>query len=346
MTSTSEHTPLLVKVHHSNHEQSLPKDHDSLEDSTLPETSTTGRRIGWSSAYILVISRVIGSGIFAMPGIVIQRVGSPGLALVLWLAGALMSLAGLTIDIEYGAMLPRSGGVKVYLEYTYRSPRFLASILVAVHAVLLGFTASNCIMFAKYMIFAANMVPTGFSTKLVASGLLVFITIMHGCFNTAGLRIQNVLGWLKLALAAFMIVTGFAVLFIQRERPLQWKDAWTGSQWDWNVLSATFLQVLYSYAGLENINNVMNEVKNPIRTVKTVGPAALFTACVMYLLINLAYLVVIPIDQIKQSQELIAGLFFERLGFGHMFLPIAIALNAAGNVMVVVYSLVSDSISR
>lgn len=43
-------------------------------------------------------------------------------------------------------MLPRSGGEKVYLEFIYDRPRFLASTVVAVQAMLLGFTASNCIV--------------------------------------------------------------------------------------------------------------------------------------------------------------------------------------------------------
>lgn len=43
-------------------------------------------------------------------------------------------------------MLPRSGGEKVYLEFIYDRPRFLASTVVAVQAILLGFTASNCIV--------------------------------------------------------------------------------------------------------------------------------------------------------------------------------------------------------
>lgn len=43
-------------------------------------------------------------------------------------------------------MLPRSGGEKVYLEFIYDRPRFLASTIVAVQAMLLGFTASNCIV--------------------------------------------------------------------------------------------------------------------------------------------------------------------------------------------------------
>lgn len=191
----------------------LPKD---VEEASRPEASTLGRKIGWSSAYILVISRVIGSGIFAMPGVIVQDVGSPGLALLLWLIGALIAWAGLVIAIEYGAMLPRSGGVKVYLEYTYPWPRFLASTMVAVQAVLLGFTASNCIIFAKYVMFAINVQPTDLNTKSVAVGLLTAITIVHGCFYQAGIYIQNALGWVKMTLTAFMILTGFAVLFENR----------------------------------------------------------------------------------------------------------------------------------
>ena len=85
-----------------------------------------------------------------------------------------------------------------------------------------------------------------------------------------------------------------------------------------------------------------NEVKNPVRTLKTVTLLSLFTACIIYLLINIAYLLVVPLEDIKRSRELIAALFFERLfgaGFGNVFLPLAIALSAAGNVMVVTFSL-------
>ena len=56
-----------------------PTDTKSVDDAVVPEASILGRRIGWMSAYILVISRVVGSGIFAMPGVIIQNVGSPGL---------------------------------------------------------------------------------------------------------------------------------------------------------------------------------------------------------------------------------------------------------------------------
>jgi hypothetical protein len=82
----------------------------SVENDILPETAVLGRNLGWSSAYILIMSRVIGSGIFATPGAIVRSVGSVGITLLLWIAGALISWLGLAISLEYGCMLPRSGG--------------------------------------------------------------------------------------------------------------------------------------------------------------------------------------------------------------------------------------------
>lgn len=81
----------------------------SVESDVVPETSVVGRNLGWSSAYILLISRVIGSGIFATPGSIVQSVGSVGITLVLWVVGALFAWMGLAINLEYGCALPRSG---------------------------------------------------------------------------------------------------------------------------------------------------------------------------------------------------------------------------------------------
>ncbi|KAF2682293.1 hypothetical protein K458DRAFT_444352 [Lentithecium fluviatile CBS 122367] len=321
----------------------------SIEDDVIPETSILGRTITWPSAYILVISRVIGSGIFATPGVIVKSVGSVGLSLTLWVVGAIIAACGLAVSLEYGCMLPRSGGEKVYLEFTYRKPRFLVSTLVAVQAVLLGFTASNCIVFAQYTLFAFNIEATDFLRKSLAVGLLTAITIIHGCFLKTGIRIQNFLGWIKVGLVIFMIFAGlFVVIFKpkdangQRSHFPKGEDLWKDTEWSWGVISTTLFKVFYSYAGLSNVNNVLNEVKNPIRTLKSVSITALATACILYLLVNMAYFIVVPLDEIRESRELIAALFFERSfdpRLGRTILPLAVALSGAGNVMVVTFAL-------
>lgn len=312
-----------------------------------------GKYLSWTTAYILVVSRVIGSGIFATPGSIVKSSGSIGLSLLLWIAGTILAACGMVVSMEYGCMLPRSGGDKVYLEYTYPRPRFLASTLVAVQAVLLGFTASNCIIFAKYSFFAFGSEPTELQHKLLAAGLLTLITIVHGCFRQTGIWIQNVLGWLKIFLIGSISLTGIWVILLrpaglesgaqQAKQVMAWDTLWEGSNWSWNLVSTSLFKVLYSYAGLSNVNNVLSEVRDPIQTVKSVCPAALITSGVLYLLANASYFLVVPLDEIKQSGELVAALLFDRLfgpRVGGTLFPLAIAISAAGNVMVVTFALV------
>ncbi len=303
----------------------------AVDSDTVPETSTLGRDLSWQSAYIIVISRVIGSGIFATPGTIIRSVGSIGLSLLLWVVGAIVAGFGLSIALEYGCMLPRSGGDKVYLEYTYRYPRFLASTYIAVMVISLGFTASNCIVFSQYVLFAFDVShPSEFLRKGLAVAALTIITVIHGCFRTSGIRIQNFLGWIKVGLIIFMILSGLYVVVFRPAasspestealRPFaSWDGVWEGSEWNWGAMATSLFKVFYSFAGLENANNVLNEVKDPVRTLRFVSLTALTTACIMYLLINVAYFLVVPIEAIKSSGELVAALFFrgvfgERVG--------------------------------
>ncbi|KAK5655622.1 hypothetical protein OQA88_5553 [Cercophora sp. LCS_1] len=275
----------------------------SIEDDVLPETAVVGRNLSWSSCFIIIISRVVGRE-------------------------------------------------KVYLEFTYRRPRFFASTLVAVQAVLLGFTASNCIVFGEYVLFALGRTPAEhqLEVRVLAVGLMTAVTIIHGCFLKTGIFIQNVLGWVKIGLVIFMIGASATVVATgyrpvpdgnKPHFPTTWAGLWEGSVWNWGIVSTALFKVFYSYAGLQNVNNVMNEVRDPVRTLKSAATTALITACLLYFLINVAYFLVVPLDEIKESGELIAALFFQKTfgpRFGMIFLPLAVATSAAGNVMVVTFS--------
>lgn len=293
---------------------------------------------------------MIGSGIFATPGVIFKSVGSVGLSLCLWVVGSAIAACGLAISLELGCMLPRSGGEKVYLEFMYRRPRFLASTIVAVQAVLLGFTASNAIVFGQYTLFAFHLEPTAFSQRLLAVGMLTVITVIHGCLLKTGILIQNALGWVKIVVMSLVAFAGLATFIFGTASPsnsaptvnlLSWDEIWKDSNWRWGVVSTAIFKVSYSYSGFQNVNNVMNEVKDPIRTLKTVGPAALLTICIFYFSLNLAYFMVMPLEEIRESGQLIGALFFQKLfgeAVGRTILPLLIAISAFGNVMVVTFT--------
>lgn len=324
----------------------------SIKLDTLPETAISGRNLTWTSAYMLTISRIVGSGIFATPGNIYKSVGSVGLALTVWVVGAAIAVCGLAVSMELGCMLPRSGGLKVYLEFMYRRPRFLASTMVAIQAVVLGFTASNCIVFGEYVLVALDMEVTAFAQRTLAVGLLTAITVVHGCFLKTGIWIQNALAWVKIGLMAFMAILGLMALFLpqtssrKNAEALSLARSFEGSNWDLVALSTSIFKVSYSFAGYDNVNNVLNEVKDPVRTLKTMAPTALLTVAVFYLMLNIAYFIVVPLEDVKTSGELIAALFFEKFfgaNVGSTFLSILVAISAAGNVMVVTFALVKNA---
>ncbi|KAJ6260026.1 hypothetical protein Dda_5671 [Drechslerella dactyloides] len=114
-----------------------------------------------------------------------------------------------------------------------------------------------------------------------------------------------------------------------------------GSVWGWGSMSTALLKITYAYSGYASANDVMNEIRNPVRTLKTATRAALATVCLMYLFVNLAYFSVVDGEDIKNSGELIAGLFFERVfgkNFGRRVLSLAVAISTAGNVMAGLFS--------
>jgi amino acid permease len=102
-----------------------------------------GRHLGLFSTTMLVVGRVIGTGIFSTPAAITKGVGSVGAALALWTLGLLVSFAGLMVWIELGCMIPRSGGEKVYLEAAYQRPKLFATTVFAFQAILLGFSGKS-----------------------------------------------------------------------------------------------------------------------------------------------------------------------------------------------------------
>ena len=119
---------------------------------------------------------------------------------------------------------------------------------------------------------------------------------------------------------------------------------WHGSDWRWHSLSRGLLRVCAAYHGVDNANMVLNEVRDPVGMLRYVVPLALGTAFGLYLLVNLAFFFVIPIEVIEERGELAAHDFFARIfgaGLGAELSSLLISCCIAGNVMASVFSMVS-----
>lgn len=309
-----------------------------------PDRAAQGQQVSWTSAYMLMMSRMVGAGVFATPGVVARTAGSPGMALLVWIMGACITACQTAIALEFGCILPRSGGDKVYLEFVYRRPRWLMSTIVAARAVLMMTTANNCIIFGEYIIHGLSPNSSDGAHKAAALSLLVVSATLHGFFLRPGLHVQNALGWCKIGTLLFMILTA-AVTVLRRSSstPVPSPGIWEGSSWGWETASLALFKVQYAYAGIENANNVLDEVRDPVRMLKRIMPLAILSACILYILLNVAFFLVLPLDEMQDSGEMAAAAFFDRLFGRHaggILISLLIAISVAGNVMVGIFSVV------
>ncbi|KAF7299784.1 Amino acid transporter [Mycena chlorophos] len=302
-----------------------------------------GRHLGVFSCTMLIIGKIIGTGIFSTPSSILSSVNSVGASLFLWVLGFLLSLFGLFIWMELGTMMPRSGAEKVYLEAMYPRPKYLATVVFTANAILLGFTASSCIVFAENILISAGRADPEWVVRGIALAVIVFVTLLHGLAPRAGIFIINVLGVFKVAILLTIVISGWVVLSGKThiEDPhFNFRNAFAGSSRSSNDYATAMFKVLFSYAGWSNVNNVMNDVKNPIRTLKIAAPLGLGICAALYLLANIAYFAAATKAEIISADTTVAAVYFRNV-FGQKAekaLSAFVALSALGNAITVTYA--------
>ncbi|KAI0365761.1 amino acid transporter [Pilatotrama ljubarskyi] len=303
-----------------------------------------GRHLGVFSCTLLIVGRIIGTGIFSTPSSILGSVGSVGASLMLWVLGFVLSACGLFIWLEFGSMFPRSGGEKVYLEAVYKKPKYLSTYVFAANSILVGLTASGCIVFASNILEAAGHEATRWTTRGIAVGTIVFAVLLHGLVPRVGVLVMNGLSVFKVVILLFVVVTGWVVLSGKtsiQDPHVNFRNAFAGSSNSSNDYATAMFKVLYSYIGWSNVNYVLNNVKDPVRTLKIAGPLGLGICALLYILANISYFAVASKEEIIDSGVTVASLFFRKV-FGpqaQKALTVFVALSALGNVVTVTFAL-------
>ncbi|KAK4679769.1 hypothetical protein QC764_207030 [Podospora pseudoanserina] len=308
------------------------------------------RKIGVTGAVFLILNKMIGTGIFSTPSSIFASTGSVGISILLWAVAGLLTLSGLSVYLEFGLAIPRSGGEKNYLERVFRKPPFLITSVFAVQMILLGFSAGNSLAFGRYVLLACgHPMPDGLVPRIIAVACMTFVVLLHAIKPTWGLRLTNALGVFKVLVLLLIVFAGFAALAGYRliPDPHNFDNFWAIEKGDGYggggayAYATALLQVVYSYKGWENANYVMGELKNPQRTLKIAAPLAVIGVTVLYVLANVAYFAAIPKAELAKSEVIVAGLFFRNM-FGESIaarsLPAFVALSNIGNVLAVSFA--------
>lgn len=258
------------------------------------------RRLGLWSAVAVLVGSTIGGGIFRTPAIIAERVPSPLPMFGVWAVGGVLALCGALTYAELAALYPRSGGVFVYIREGFgRLPAFLFgwSELVLIRASALGAIATP---FAEYLLRSLGLDPTRPPYASAVHWVAALAIVVTATLNYVGVRwstlLLNLTTAAKYGALALLILLGFVV---GRGSLANFTQA--GSAVRGGLFGLALVSVMWAYDGWGDLSFVGGEVRDPERNL----PRALIlgtTAVVgLYILVNAAYLYLIPIAEMARS---------------------------------------------
>ena len=271
-------------------------------DSNAPTTIL--RLLHPFSAVALIVGIVIGAGIFKTPSLVAGISGDAGWALVLWLAGALISIVGALCYAELCTAYPNAGGDYHFLHRAFgRNISFIygwsrATIINTGSIALLAF------VFGDYMSTLVNL--GAYSSAIWALFIVIFLTAVNLAGIHASSRIQNwltateVIGLLAVIAAGFWVdapASGAIQWFAQAPAPSQW--------------GLCLVFVLLTFGGWNEAAYISAEVKGGPRTMVWVILVSMVILTIIYMLVNTALLLGLGLSGLSQSKTAASDL----LGF-------------------------------
>ncbi len=271
------------------------------------------RQLGFISATALVISNMVGTGIFATTGILAGQLGDAHLILLCWFIGAVFALCGALSYSELGINFPSSGGEYVYLTRAYGPTWGFVTGWVSFFAGFSAPIALAALAFADYVghFFPAFKQANAQFTigsgalslevggaQLLASALIAVFTVLNclGVGRTA--KVQNVLTGTKLVVIASFILIGFLV----------------GSG-NWGHFSQTavrtstlsipvqfmisLLLIMVGYSGWNAATYVAEELRQPERILPLALATGTALVTALYLGLNLVFIYSTPLESMK-----------------------------------------------
>ena len=252
------------------------------------------RSIGIVQATAMVVGTIVGSSIFVQPSEVSRAVPNFAGMLLVWIAAGALTWFGASICAELASAMPRTGGVYVYLREMF-SPAagFLWgwAMFWSMHS---GIIAAIAMVFGRY---AATIVPLGdLGIRLVAvTGILALSAI-----NYAGVRpgstLQTALTAAKIAAIGMLLVLllGFGSL---HQPP-------AGAAVEPRAFLRALVAGLFTFGGWHMVTYAAEETRQPERTIPRALMLGTAIVVVIYLSLNAAYLLVLPLDTVLTSTHI------------------------------------------
>jgi len=259
----------------------------------------------------LIVSNVIGVGIFTTPALIARLVPEPSAMLALWIVGGFLALAGALSYAQLGRMWPWAGGEYIYLSKAYGPTAGFLSGWTSLIAGFSGAVAASAVGLVIYLghyfpalasdhiLFSVNFYLGSFTfspRSLTAAGIIIMFALLHACNLGAGRLTQNTLALAILAIIVLFCIVGFTAgtgswsHFHSANVPIR------STNW---LLALIF--IMFSYSGWNAAAYISEEMHD---TQRTIGPALLIgtsIVLVLYVVLNGLYLYAIPPAQMQNA---------------------------------------------
>jgi APA family basic amino acid/polyamine antiporter len=286
----------------------------------------------------IVAGSMIGSGIFIVSADMARNLGSPGWLLIAWLITGVMTIIAALSYGELASMMPRAGGQYVYLReafnpfsgFLYGWTFFMVIQTGTIAAVGMAFSKFMGVLFPWFS--EANvLLDLGFlkitTVHLLAIGSILLLTYNNILGIRNGKWVQNFFTLVKVILLIGFILIGLLLAnntnAIEMNRAIFWKPVSLDGEslFGWALIAAIGVSMvgsLFSADAWNNITFAAAEVKNPKRNIPLSLALGVGIVIVMYMLANLVYLNVLPLQGIKEGTNVMErGMQFatnDRLG--------------------------------
>ena len=247
----------------------------------------------------MVVGIIIGASIFVQPSEVSRHVSTIPAMFAVWSAAGLMSIAGALVSASLAAAFPKTGGIYVYLRETI-SPAagFLwgwAMFWIA-HS---GIIAAISMVFARYVAVITPLSDTGI--RVVAIAVIVVLSIINYFGVRAGSTVQTAFTIAKLAAIAGILIA-VAVL----APPQAHSDAVVNGPHGAREFILAISAGLLAFGGWHQVTYAAGETHNPEKTVPRALLIGMIIVTAAYLSLNAAYLHVLPLQTVLNSQHVAA----------------------------------------
>jgi APA family basic amino acid/polyamine antiporter len=273
--------------------------------------------LGLLDATTIVMGSMIGSGVFIVAADISRQVQAPGLMLVTWLVTAVLTLVAALSYGELAAAMPRAGGQYVYLReawgplygFLFGWTLFLVIQTGTIAAVAVAFAKFTGV-FVPWVSVSNVLLDLGLfrltSQQLVAIAVLIFLSWLNAQGLRMGATVQNVFTMAKTGALLMLVVLGLWMGRNEEASAANFTNFWGGHGFSWStirVIGVAMVGALFSSDAWNNVTFTAGETRNAKRNLPLSLALGVGIVSVLYILCNLAYMVVLPLEAIQNAPE-------------------------------------------